>query len=783
MWYAIIYYIFLLLITAIGFAVGYLIWSRVHREELIDKGEQLRKALFQDHPLAKELQEEFQKNQAIMLARSGDIMGLRQDTQASEDKLLGMERRLAQASSALAVNQAELDALRTALDDKSRLLAELRTKLATAEAQLGDRLNEVEALRRRISERDQKVLDLERRISAAEGAISAREEEFSMLRDELGARERELEARIQELSSLQRAEKESKDRLDKETETLDALRQQEMEQGRALAAAQQEAGVLARQLSDLKASTKDVEPVVNDRSERVRALRIDVTGLREQLAGKQTERAKYGNVHSEKETLDTLRAELAELQRLLAAKQHDLEDRRKAHQEARSEFKALEGLVADAADRVKKLQAEVGKLNEQVGAKRGEREKFGPVIKERDALEAARKELADLLRQIADKQHAVEVARRAVQDARNDLRVIEAEVADRGDRINRVESELAAIRDAHGAIKPDKKINLRADEEKLDNLRQEFARLTAQLQARSQDVDRLQKTVADLRSELRPLSIELDNRGDRVRKLETEVAGIRERLVAGEREAGELQREVAGREAELSELSRRLEKAEGALTHHEGYANMRAELSALEKRLTALLTQQAERRVRIQQLRMQADELHAMVDRLVSELKDAKMQLDAVTSEFEANRDIPKEKERAARDLGNDIEKLLERNRVKEMKLREMQERLANVDRTIATLGPQIDTLLQVIRSRHTEIGGERDKIERFALMLRTLRQKLEVLDSLAGERERLDRLEEQVRDFRSKHPVRASTVHMTTIVETTHEQTSGGRSKKSKSE
>jgi chromosome segregation ATPase len=433
MFTALIYFLFLMLITALGFVIGYLVWGKVHPEDIMEKSSSIRQELFHDNPMAKEIITRMEENRQLILARTGDLQTLTADTADAERQIVGLERRVAQASTSLAVYEGEVRELRVTLRDKEQLASEMRQKIAAAEAAAAERADDLQALRRTINTKDQLLVELEKRIAAAEKGGSERGEEIKTLQADISRNEKEINTRSQEVSALKKAEKDKSGDLEKERIILESLRKELDAAGAAMAETQQEVLYNRKGVADGKEKLRSVTVEITDSGERIRSLEAGLAGVRERVQGANQDLTKLDKDKGQKQSelialiekadraemalsrgegLTDLRAELAELEKKLDALSAQQAERRSRLHLWRQNLEDARASAEQVAEEAESIRIYADSVKNEVGNLRGALKDKENAVKgatnEVDAVTQRIREKENRLRGLQDKLNACE---------------------------------------------------------------------------------------------------------------------------------------------------------------------------------------------------------------------------------------------------------------------------------------------------------------------------------------------------------------------------------------
>jgi chromosome segregation ATPase len=522
--------------------------EREHRiVELTAEVEQLRNELRQRDEL----------DRANATRYEEQIAALARDTEALRGRLEQDKHDMGAAKAALEValheREHEIEKQQVLLSANERDFDELRRQLAEREQGAADARHRVEELRRQLDERERECADRQQQLRDLSQAIAERDERASASADAIEHLRASLAAREQEVDSLR--------------ETLHGMHT-ELEQARAalaanerdLASLRETLGASGRELDELRAARARLEATLADAARDMDAAREQMSGLEAELKEEREHAESLGELANERrEHMTKLQEQVEEAEERFADANWRLG---KALYFERI-VKRRKGLIQ------KLLEALRGKMKANVALKAGldglrtfkqtAEMNQHKLLQRIDSLKAELKESEETVK----RHQGGTVAKEELTNAVSRAAALEERLNTQAELIQTLEADLKTARLAQqktGNGQPD-----------------EVARLTKQLEAKTEIIQRLQtdtddqqRKLAKLRgSESETVRLKALTEKDRseIETLQREIAQLREALTR--QSAAAATNNTAELEAKLKERESSVTRLMGTIKEHE----------------------------------------------------------------------------------------------------------------------------------------------------------------------------------------------------------------------
>ena len=595
-------------------------------------------------------------------------------------KITELEGKLQECKNQCAIDKAECEKAKEALNKQIQDLTVEKTRLETVVHDYDELIKELRA--------HQETLN--KQIANLKETIKGKDAEIAKLLEKIGG----LETKIETLT----------------TENTDLKEK--------LSTANQEILNLKSKVTDLEGQVKDLTEKLNTKETEIKTLNNTVTSLKEKIAALEAEKAKDKEAY-DKDKAD-LEAKLKETKNSLTKKETELntikEELKTANSDLATEKAKTSGLTEQVKakdERIANLEKQIETLNKKIEEAGNNNttiiEKYETTIKEKETLiEKLTSEKAELNKQLA------------AEKAKNES--LNKQITDLNTKANKAAEDL---NNANTKIS-DLEKQLTVEQEKNKTLTEQLNKITTNLEAKTKEVETLNNTVTELKEQIAKITAEqakdkeacekakaelqekLDKANQELTTKNTELDNIKKELEqskkdladekaknAGLTEKTKAQEEkIAGLEAQLKALQDKLNKADTDLkaandkikelekdlaVKDADNKNLIAQVEKLGKDLEAKTTEVNNLNTRIVELEKQVSEKTAQgvadkaeIERLKAELEELKNKLQAKSDEADK--------------LSKEIVALKETVKTLEGEKVELTNNVANLEKEVAEL-------------------------------------------------------------------------------------------------
>lgn len=518
-----------------------------------------------------------------------------------------------------------------------------------------------------------------------------------------------------------------------------------------LATANQEILNLKAKVTDLEGQVKDLTEKLNAKETEIKTLNDTITTLKEKIATLEAEKAKDKEAY-EKEKAN-LEKQVQDAKDSLTTKETELNSIKEELKTANNDLAAEKAKTSGLTEQVKAKDEKIADLEKQIADLKKKAEEAGnnntTIIKEKETIiEKLTSEKAELEKQLATEKAKNEMLEKQITDLNKKADKASEDLNNAKTKISDLEKQLAV------------------EQEKNKTLTEQLNKITTDLDAKTKEVETLNKTVTDLKAQIAKITAEqakdkeacekakaelqekLDKANQELTTKNTELDNIKKELEqakkdlaaeqaknAGLTEKTKAQEEkIAGLEEQLKALQGKLDKADTDLkAANEKIAELEKELAAkdadnknltaqvekLGKDLEAKTTEVNNLNAKIVELEKQVSEKTAKgeadakeIERLKNELADLKAQLEKKNTDVEnlnnqivTLKETIKTLEGEKTELTNNVTRL-------EKEAKELKDKVDSLNEKILKLVEENATLKETNKNLNEKVTNlEKDKV------------------------------------------------------------------------
>ena len=626
-------------------------------------------------------------------------------------KITELEGKLQECKNQCAIDKAECEKAKEALNKQIQDLTVEKTRLETVVHDYDELIKELKAHQ----------ATLNKQITDLKETVKGKDAEIKKLLEKIGG----LETKIETLT----------------TENADL-------KGK-LATANQEILDLKSKITDLEGQIKDLTEKLSTKETEIKTLNETITTLKEKIATLEAEKAKDKEAYDKDKA--NLEKQLQEAKDALTTKETELNTIKEELKTANNDLAAEKTKTAGLTEQVKAKDEMITKLNKDIEelkaqlakAKEGNttviKEKE-TIIKEKEAtIEKLKSEKAELEKQLAAEKAKNELLDKQIADLNKKADKAAEDLNNANTKISDLEKELAVEKQKNTDLterlnKAEEDIKAKTKEvETLNNTVAELKEKIAKLETeKTKDKEQCEKDKAALQEKLDKANADLTAKNEELDKIKAELeqakkdladekaknAGLTEKAKADEAKIADL-------EAQLKALQDKLNKADTDLkAANEKIAELEKELAAKDednKNLTAqveklgkdLETKTAEVKTltdKVTELEKQVSEKTAQgvadkaeIERLTKELEELRKQLSDKKTEVEnLNKEIVTLKE-TVKTLEGEKKALTENVTKLETEVNELKGKLETANNKILELTKENATLTERLKNKEEE--------------------------------------------------------------------------------
>lgn len=615
-------------------------------------------------------------------------------------KITELEGKLQECQNQCAIDKAECEKAKEALNKQIQDLTVEKTRLETVVHDYDELIKELRAHQE----------TLKKQITDLKETVKGKDAEITKLLEKIGG----LETKIETLT------KENTDLKEK------------------LATANQEILNLKSKVADLEGQVKDLTEKLNTKETEIKTLNNTITTLKEQIATLETEKAKdkeaydkdkanlEGKLQEAKDSLTAKETELKEIKEELKVANDSLATEKAKTSGLTEQVKAKDEMITKLNKDIEDLKAQLAKAKEGNTTVIKEKE---TIIKEKEAIiEKLTSEKTELEKQLAAEKAKNEMLEKQITDLNTKADKAAEDLNKANAKISELEKQLAVEQEKNKNLTEqlnkittdleNKTKEVETLNETVTGLKEQLAKITAE---QAKDKEAYEKAKAELQEKLDKANQELTNKNTELDNINKELEQAKKDLAAEQIKNAGLEADnkakadkIAGLEEQLKALQGKLDKADTDLkAANEKIKELEKELAAKDadnKNLTAqveklgkdLETKTAEVKTltdKVTELEKQVSEKTAKgeadakeIERLKAELEDLKNKLQSKSDEADK--------------LSKEIVTLKETVKTLEGRNTELTNNVTRLEKEVTTLKETIKTSTEKITELEKENAG-----------------------------------------------------------------------------
>ena len=498
-----------------------------------------------------------------------------------------------------------------------------------------------------------------------------------------------------------------------------------------LATANQEILNLKAKVTDLEGQVKDLTEKLNAKETEIKTLNDTITTLKEKIATLEAEKAKDKEAY-EKEKAN-LEKQVQDAKDSLTTKETELNSIKEELKTANNDLAAEKAKTSGLTEQVKAKDEKIADLEKQIADLKKKAEEAGnnntTIIKEKETIiEKLTSEKAELEKQLATEKAKNEMLEKQITDLNKKADKASEDLNNAKTKISDLEKQLAV------------------EQEKNKTLTEQLNKITTDLDAKTKEVETLNKTVTDLKAQIAKITAEqakdkeacekakaelqekLDKANQELTTKNTELDNIKKELEqakkdlaaeqaknAGLTEKTKAQEEkIAGLEEQLKALQGKLDKADTDLkAANEKIAELEKELAAKDadnKNLTAQVEKLGKdleaKTTEVKTLTDRVTELEKQVSEKTAQGVADKAEIERLKAELAELKNKLQTKSDEADKLSKEIVTLKETVKTLEGEKTELTNNVTRLEKEVTTLKETIKTSTEKITELEKENAG-----------------------------------------------------------------------------